>query len=163
MCVVGVSWHWACCPGVLPQSKTTDLDCEKTKSATSPDTSQNCFSKCGRCVWALSMLSWTIVKIHGGCSTHTTNMHLGVLPSATLGGGQAAVCSAQWSASCMLSCCPCSKPNVDDLVPRGLEPRTLRLLAARSDQLSYETSGEGSLSRCSPRARAAQGKCSSRG
>ena len=26
------------------------------------------------------------------------------------------------------------------VVPRGLEPRTLRLLAARSDQLSYETS-----------------------
>ena len=25
------------------------------------------------------------------------------------------------------------------LVPRGLEPRTLRLLAVRSDQLSYET------------------------
>ena len=49
------------------------------------------------------------------------------------------------------------------MVPRGLEPRTLRLLAVRSDQLSYETSGEGSLSRCSPRARAAQGKCSSRG
>ena len=27
------------------------------------------------------------------------------------------------------------------MVPRGLEPRTLRLLAVRSDQLSYETSG----------------------
>ncbi len=26
------------------------------------------------------------------------------------------------------------------MVPRGLEPRTLRLLAVRSDQLSYETS-----------------------
>ena len=26
------------------------------------------------------------------------------------------------------------------LVPRGLEPRTLRLLAVRSNQLSYETS-----------------------
>ena len=25
------------------------------------------------------------------------------------------------------------------MVPRGLEPRTLRLLAARSNQLSYET------------------------
>ena len=25
------------------------------------------------------------------------------------------------------------------MVPRGLEPRTLRLLAVRSDQLSYET------------------------
>ena len=32
------------------------------------------------------------------------------------------------------------------MVPRGLEPRTLRLLAVRSNQLSYETSGahEGS-------------------
>ena len=27
----------------------------------------------------------------------------------------------------------------DDVVPRGLEPRTLRLLAVRSDQLSDET------------------------
>ena len=27
------------------------------------------------------------------------------------------------------------------MVPRGLEPRTLRLLAVRSNQLSYETSG----------------------
>jgi len=27
------------------------------------------------------------------------------------------------------------------VVPRGLEPRTLRLLAVRSNQLSYETSG----------------------
>jgi hypothetical protein len=26
-----------------------------------------------------------------------------------------------------------------DVVPRGLEPRTLRLLAVRSNQLSYET------------------------
>ena len=26
-----------------------------------------------------------------------------------------------------------------DMVPRGLEPRTLRLLAVRSNQLSYET------------------------
>ena len=26
------------------------------------------------------------------------------------------------------------------MAPRGLEPRTLRLLAVRSDQLSYETS-----------------------
>jgi hypothetical protein len=26
------------------------------------------------------------------------------------------------------------------MVPRGLEPRTLRLLAVRFDQLSYETS-----------------------
>ena len=31
--------------------------------------------------------------------------------------------------------------NVHKMVPRGLEPRTLRLLAVRSDQLSYETSG----------------------
>ena len=28
------------------------------------------------------------------------------------------------------------------MVPRGLEPRTLRLLAVRSNQLSYETAGE---------------------
>ena len=28
------------------------------------------------------------------------------------------------------------------MVPRGLEPRTLRLLAVRSNQLSYETSWE---------------------
>ena len=28
------------------------------------------------------------------------------------------------------------------VVPRGLEPRTLRLLAVRSNQLSYETSCE---------------------
>ena len=32
------------------------------------------------------------------------------------------------------------QPSERSLVPRGLEPRTLRLLAARSDQLSYETS-----------------------
>ena len=30
--------------------------------------------------------------------------------------------------------------RVHHMVPRGLEPRTLRLLAVRSDQLSYETS-----------------------
>ena len=30
-------------------------------------------------------------------------------------------------------------PHHAELVPRGLEPRTLRLLAVRSDQLSYET------------------------
>ena len=29
------------------------------------------------------------------------------------------------------------------MVPRGLEPRTLRLLAVRSDQLSYETCVKG--------------------
>ena len=29
------------------------------------------------------------------------------------------------------------------MVPRGLEPRTLRLLAVRSDQLSYETLWKG--------------------
>ena len=38
-----------------------------------------------------------------------------------------------------------SKQGIDielcvDMVPRGLEPRTLRLLAVRSNQLSYETS-----------------------
>ena len=31
----------------------------------------------------------------------------------------------------------------DKVVPRGLEPRTLRLLAVRSNQLSYETSAYG--------------------
>ena len=31
------------------------------------------------------------------------------------------------------------------MVPRGLEPRTLRLLAVRSDQLSYETSMQNGL------------------
>ena len=30
-------------------------------------------------------------------------------------------------------------PSNDKVVPRGLEPRTLRLLAVRSNQLSYET------------------------
>ena len=35
----------------------------------------------------------------------------------------------------------CSRAMVDErMVPRGLEPRTLRLLAVRSNQLSYETS-----------------------
>ena len=29
--------------------------------------------------------------------------------------------------------------TAEEMVPRGLEPRTLRLLAARSNQLSYET------------------------
>ena len=29
------------------------------------------------------------------------------------------------------------------MVPRGLEPRTLRLLAVRSNQLSYETGANG--------------------
>ena len=31
------------------------------------------------------------------------------------------------------------------MVPRGLEPRTLRLLAVRSNQLSYETAARGEL------------------
>ena len=30
--------------------------------------------------------------------------------------------------------------TAEEVVPRGLEPRTLRLLAVRSNQLSYETS-----------------------
>ena len=32
-----------------------------------------------------------------------------------------------------------------DVVPRGLGPRTLRLLAVRSNQLSYETSADMDL------------------
>ena len=32
-----------------------------------------------------------------------------------------------------------ANPRIDKVVPRGLEPRTLRLLAVRSNQLSYET------------------------
>ena len=140
MCVVGVSWHWACCPGVLPQSKTTDLDCKQTKSATSPDTSQ---------MFVFEMRQVCLGTKHAVldyCQNawwlqHTYDKHASRCAAQRHSrGGQAAVCSAQWSASCMLSCCPCSKPVVDDLVPRGLEPRTLRLLAVRSDQLSYETS-----------------------
>ena len=40
--------------------------------------------------------------------------------------------------------CPagCRMPGAAKVVPRGLEPRTLRLLAVRSNQLSYETSWE---------------------
>ena len=34
---------------------------------------------------------------------------------------------------------PASKAHRNQMVPRGLETRTLRLLAARSNQLSYET------------------------
>ena len=34
--------------------------------------------------------------------------------------------------------CECSAAG--NVVPRGLKPRTLRLLAVRSNQLSYETS-----------------------
>ena len=37
--------------------------------------------------------------------------------------------------------------NDEKVVPRGLEPRTLRLLAGRSNQLSYETSGAMLLSK----------------
>ena len=33
----------------------------------------------------------------------------------------------------------CVSGRRNKMVPRGLEPRTLRLLAVRSDQLSYET------------------------
>ena len=33
-----------------------------------------------------------------------------------------------------------TKKKLQQMVPRGLEPRTLRLLAVRSNQLSYETS-----------------------
>ena len=33
-----------------------------------------------------------------------------------------------------------NKEKLQQMVPRGLEPRTLRLLAVRSNQLSYETS-----------------------
>ena len=35
--------------------------------------------------------------------------------------------------------------HVEKMVPRGLEPRTLRLLAVRSNQLSYETVGDTGL------------------
>ena len=34
------------------------------------------------------------------------------------------------------------------MVPRGLEPRTFRLLAERFNQLSYETSAEACLAQC---------------
>ena len=34
----------------------------------------------------------------------------------------------------------CERPTQKHMVPRGLEPRTSRLLAERSNQLSYETS-----------------------
>ena len=34
------------------------------------------------------------------------------------------------------------RSDVVKMVPRGLEPRTLRLLAVRSNQLSYETVGD---------------------
>ena len=35
--------------------------------------------------------------------------------------------------------CMSAESNRTRMVPRGLEPRTLRLLAVRSNQLSYET------------------------
>jgi hypothetical protein len=35
--------------------------------------------------------------------------------------------------------------HVYNMVPRGLEPRTLRLLAVRSNQLSYETNGYSNI------------------
>ena len=38
---------------------------------------------------------------------------------------------------------------VAKMVPRGLEPRTLRLLAVRSNQLSYETLGRVLRNACS--------------
>ena len=37
------------------------------------------------------------------------------------------------------------RSDVVKMVPRGLEPRTLRLLAVRSNQLSYETVGDTGL------------------
>ena len=37
------------------------------------------------------------------------------------------------------------RSDVMKLVPRGLGPRTLRLLAVRSNQLSYETVGDTGL------------------
>ena len=40
----------------------------------------------------------------------------------------------------------CRKLQPPKVVPRGLEPRTLRLLAVRSNQLSYETSAAERLS-----------------
>ena len=38
-----------------------------------------------------------------------------------------------------LCCCGCPAAHYKIVVPRGLQPRTLRLLAVRSNQLSYET------------------------
>ena len=38
-----------------------------------------------------------------------------------------------------------AKSLASEMVPRGLEPRTLRLLAVRSNQLSYETLGEAGM------------------
>ena len=46
-----------------------------------------------------------------------------------------------------LCCCGCPAAQFKIVVPRGLEPRTLRLLAVRSNQLSYETSGVMLLSK----------------
>ena len=43
------------------------------------------------------------------------------------------------TASAIAHGCECgTRPHIA-MVPRGLEPRTLRVLAARSNQLSYET------------------------
>ena len=38
-----------------------------------------------------------------------------------------------------LCCCGSPAAQYKVVVPRGLEPRTLQLLAVRSNQLSYET------------------------
>ena len=45
MCELRVLWHWACPPGVWPQSNTTDLDCKK-KTAARPETSDTLPENC---------------------------------------------------------------------------------------------------------------------
>ena len=42
---------------------------------------------------------------------------------------------------CVGECGGADALRAQHMVPRGLEPRTLRLLAVRSNQLSYETFG----------------------
>ena len=61
-CAASVIWHWACCGGVWPQSKTTDPDCKK-KQGKQPRNIWNFQKSCSRCGMTLSMLCWSISRI----------------------------------------------------------------------------------------------------
>ena len=88
---------------------------------------------------------------NGPCSAYSSYFELAILPNQAawlLRGRQPSRGPAKhmWQPSCYWRNDQGVREPVK-VVPRGLEPRTLRLLAVRSNQLSYETS-EALASQC---------------
>ena len=80
------------------------------------------------------------VALHAA-KQHAEDPSTGLRPPLVLHVNQTASQRATRPTACLLA--PREVTYLDEImVPRGLEPRTLRLLAVRSNQLSYETPGQ---------------------